>query len=65
MMMRKALATNMSAKGSVRRRNMKNETFYIGKMPGIHSQMSVQIISEKAGTLRASGIGGGSSERRC
>lgn len=58
MMMRKALATNMSAKGSVWWKNMKDETFYIGKMPGLHSQMSVQVISEKTGTLRASGVGG-------
>lgn len=59
-----ASATNMSAKGSVWWRSMKDETFYIGKMPGLHSQMSVQVISEKTGTLRASGIGGNSRERR-
>lgn len=64
MVIGKALATNMSAKGNVWWRNVKDETFYIGKMPGLHSQMSVQVISEKTGTLRASGIGGGSRERR-
>lgn len=58
MVIGKASATNMSAKGSVWWRSMKDETFYIGKMPGLHSQMSVQVISEKTGTLRASGIGG-------
>lgn len=58
MVIGKALATNMSAKGSVWWRNMKDETFYIGKIPGLHSQMPMKIISEKAGTLLASAIGG-------